>query len=416
MKNALLLISLFAFGYCTAQNTLNTLFYNIYRFPDAPPVNREFILRDIMASYIPDLVMVCELISEDGADRILNTSLHLPGKQFERAIFVPIQSDTVDRLQQMVFYNTHKLKLLHQTIYLTAVRDINHYTFALNTEDLKTDTIFLEVFVAHLKSSEGNANRNLRLQMVDTFVQALAQIPEDHFVLFGGDFNFYNAHQEPGYLRLVDTGNVIRMIDPLHLPGNWHDNDSFSLIHTQATRTSTAGFGIGGASGGMDDRFDFIMISQNLIENSDLSYVGASYRTWGNNGNCLNKRIDDEACPGPFDLQLRQQLHQMSDHAPVVLQLQTHKRWLGLNTVPSSGAINFPMGNVVTSFLEISWPAIGKDGRIFVYDLSGRQLYSYLVKAGKSYMRMDVNRLPQGMYFIKLAHPGGSRTTKFIKR
>src|SRR5690606_27166827 len=103
----------------------------------------------------------------------------------------------------------------------------------------------------------GAANRQLRLSMVNSFVNALGAVPPDRPVLFAGDFNFYNSDDEPGYQKIIDTTNPIVMVDPIGRPGHWHDNESFSDIHTQATRTSAAGFGIGGATAGMDDRFDF---------------------------------------------------------------------------------------------------------------------------------------------------------------
>ena len=53
------------------------------------------------------------------------------------------------------------------------------------------------------------------------------------------------------------------MADPINTPGSWNNNEDFRGVHTQSTRTSSSGFG-GGAGGGLDDRFDFIMVSQNL--------------------------------------------------------------------------------------------------------------------------------------------------------
>ena len=50
-----------------------------------------------------------------------------------------------------------------------------------------------------------------------------------------------------------------RLFDPIDRIGNWHNNSSFSDVHTQSPRTAQFG---GGASGGMDDRFDFILFSK----------------------------------------------------------------------------------------------------------------------------------------------------------
>ena len=43
-------------------------------------------------------------------------------------------------------------------------------------------------------------------------------------------------------------------------------------IHTQSTRTSNSGL-IDDSGSGLDDRFDFIMMSENFNTSSDLYYI-----------------------------------------------------------------------------------------------------------------------------------------------
>src|SRR5690606_2699552 len=126
---------------------------------------------------------------ESGADLILNTSLANQSDTFERAVFYSNTSSDTDFLQNMVFFNTRKLILEMQQIHQTAYRDINQYTFKLNTSESDTEPIYIEVFVAHLKSSTGTANQQARLAMVEVFADALENIitPDAH-VLFAGDF------------------------------------------------------------------------------------------------------------------------------------------------------------------------------------------------------------------------------------
>src|SRR5690606_12082003 len=106
----------------------------------------------------------------------------------------------------------------------------------------------------HLKSSEGTANKQLRLQMVQQFTEKLETMDPNSYVLFAGDLNLY-THTEPAYLELMDTINSIVMADPLQRPGRWHNNIDFQDIHSQSTRISSGPFGAG-AGGGLDDRFD----------------------------------------------------------------------------------------------------------------------------------------------------------------
>jgi hypothetical protein len=401
MKKILIMAFVCCCGTAFSQQYINAMFYNLYRFPIQPPSNRENILKDILDTYHPDLLMNCELVNEDGADRILNGSLNYNGiSRYARAEFVSTQGDTEDPLQQMVFYNKEKLILLYQQVYPTKVREINHYAFLLNTVG---DSVYLDVFVTHLKSSEGPANRQLRLEMIDTFVKKLETVPSDHYVLLAGDFNFYSSYNEPAYSKIVDTNNHIVMVDPIHMPGKWNNNDSFKAIHTQATRLSTTGFGEGGASGGMDDRFDFIMMSKSLEQQGNLSYVNGSYQAYGNNGNCFDNRIDAYDCDGPYSLQLRQSLYNMSDHIPVVMQLKVNKEFaVGINEVSASDQLFLLNGNVVKDFLKINIKkAKSVDANDFIlYNNLGQRMNLKIVNQN-NVITIDMRALKSGIYFLR---------------
>jgi hypothetical protein len=332
---------------------------------------------------------------------------------FARPEFVYSASAAGDPLQQTVFYNTRKLALTGQTTLLTTVRDINHYTFILNTT-ATPDSVFLDVFVAHLKSSTGSANEQLRLAMADTFIQALEHIPINHHVLFAGDFNFYSSATEPAYQRLLDTNNSIRMVDPIDMPGDWHNNPAFQAIHTQATRLTLDGFGLGGAGGGMDDRFDFILMSENLKTDNDLEYQTGSYKAFGNNGNCFNRKIDNDTCLGVYPVELRHILFQMSDHVPVIMQLKTDRSFPTAvpDLQPTRPAVGLSAGNVVHDLLtlKITHPELLHGAPLLIYDYTGRVLKR--VSVTRASFSLDVHYLTPGMYFLRL----GSSVLKFIKR
>lgn len=416
MKKTLWLFCLLATQMAYGRQTINAMFYNIYRFPDNPPANREFILKDILDIYHPDLFMVCELARESGADRILNQALQTPRFNFARAVFTPTTTDINDPLQQMVFYNMDKLILVSQEALPTAVRAINHYSFILNTADAGKDSVFLDVFVTHLKSSEGSANEQARLRMIDTFVKALAYIPSDHHVLLAGDFNFYSAYTEPAYQKILDPLNPVVMLDPIHAPGNWSDNDSFKTIHTQATRISADGFGLGGATGGLDDRFDFIMMSQNLQDAAELSYVPGTYKAFGNNGNCFNQRIDHYDCDGVYSLELRKNLYNMSDHLPVVMQLQTDRDFLAITTPPAKCLLSLPAGNIAGTQLVVHIDASGfaKRFALCIYNTIGQRIKTaYPPNDGKPYA-LYTGDMAAGMYYLGLEGEPGA-FVKFLK-
>jgi hypothetical protein len=70
----------------------------------------------------------------------------------------------------------------------------------------------------------------------------------------------------------------------------------------------------------MDDRFDFILISDALQDGVDLSVINGSYEAFGNDGNHFNADIND----GPVIPQgqaIADALHEASDHLPVIMEL-----------------------------------------------------------------------------------------------
>ncbi|MFT4062094.1 MAG: hypothetical protein QM642_07030 [Edaphocola sp.] len=410
-KTLLSLLAVCAFSQLRGQDTIRVMSYNLYRFPDNPPANRELILKEILDTYTPDIFMVCELISEQGATLIKQNSLPA---DYGSAQFVLNQSNQEDTLQQLIFFNNKKFRLTAQQSFPTAVRDINHYRL----QTLNADSTIIHAFVAHLKSSESVADRNARAAMVDTFLKVLDTLPANSYVLMGGDFNFYNSANEGAWQKITAATNPIIMVDPLNQPGKWHDDSTFSYLHTQATRTSATGFGLGGATGGMDDRFDFIFMSQNFTQNGELGFVPDSYLAYGNNGNCFNKKISDSTCTGPYSQTLRQYLHDMSDHLPVVMQLVTQKPFV-TGIVPgekTNNTVRFAGANLVaqTISLQASDANIWQKARIDIYDQVGvaRPLqFSFYGNRAEA----DAAGLPAGIYNMRVILPQGVVLFRFLK-
>ncbi len=398
-----------------SQETINTMFYNLFRFPSSNPANREFILRDILDEYQPDLFMVCELETEVGADLILNTSLqNFPN--FQRAVYHKNTSSTSDFIQNMVYFNTKKLQLISQEIHPTNYRDINQYTFKLNTVESETEPIYLEVFVTHLKSSTGTANQQARLGMVEVFTQALEALDPNSYVLFAGDFNLYTS-SEPAYQKILSLDNAIQMVDPINTPGSWNNNANFTHVHTQSTRLSNSGFGSGanaGASGGMDDRFDFIMMSNNFNTSSDFYYVEDTYKAYGNNGNCFDKSINSEDCSGEYSFELRDNLYWMSDHTPVVMQFETTQTFLSKPVYVQKPMMWFNSPNYGNSYIELGInPQQLNSENIYIYNLLGQKVRSITIGEQENIL-LDISGLSNGMYLIKT--DSNTEVLKFIKQ
>lgn len=394
-----------------AQGIIKTMFYNLLEFPSAFPSNRAEILRDILQEYKPDIFMVCELETEAGAAIILNTSLNNGGNHYAMAPFMPTQSGDPEHLQ-LIFYRKNMFSLEAMEVLPTAIRDINYYTLKLNTADQQTDPVFIEVFVTHLKSSQGTANKQLRLEMVQQFTNRLATMNPNAFVIFSGDFNLY-THTEPAYQELLNPTNAIVMVDPINRPGSWHNNINFQDIHSQSTRIYSGPFGAG-AGGGLDDRFDFIVMSSNMQTDPKLKYIPDTYKSFGNNGNCYDNNINSPDCFGDFSQELRDNLYNMSDHLPIVMDLETNKDIILKTEDFRSQHVITLESTLVQEKLNIRMNSnISGKINFEIYNILGQKLLEY-VSEDSEYISIDVSKLSNGIYYLRTNLPS-SQTFKFIK-
>jgi len=215
----------------------------------------------------------------------------------------------------MMFYDSTKVTLYSQDVITTELRYINEYVLYKN--EPTNDTVFLYMYSAHLKASTGSVNQQKRLAEVREFKSWIDSKPVIENIFFGGDFNFYSA-SEPAYDTLVNYG--VRILnDPLST-GSWHDNPSYASIHSQSTRTSQFG---GGASGGLDDRFDFILYSDDVKYGTNgINYIPNSCKSIGNDGEHLNIAIIDPPTNTVVPDSVLQALYYMSDHMPVICDLE----------------------------------------------------------------------------------------------
>lgn len=385
-----------------SQDNIKVMFYNLLHYPTTQP-SRISHLDAILDDYQPDIFAVCELESASGSTDILNT-IQTPDNKYAAATYEPNQSVPSSSLQQMVYFNTQKLNLTNETVHTTSVRDINQYTFLLETPDKATNPKYLEVFVTHLKAgtfAQDPNNEQKRLDAVNVFTTALGTIPVGRSVLFAGDFNLYDA-AEPAYVELLDSTNSIVMADPINRSGAWHNNSSFQDIFTQSAFSFTDGNGhIGdGSTGGIDDRFDFIMISDNLQTATDVYYKNNTYASYGNNGNCWNKSVNDASCTGFYSLAIRDHLFNFSDHLPVVMEIETQQTLTIPSEFLSENLLSFSAGNIVTDQLELNTNTQKlKNSTLFIYNQLGQRVLDYHIK-GESLIRLDVAHLSSGIYYL----------------
>jgi hypothetical protein len=400
-----LIICLLTILNVSAQETLKVMFYNLLNYPlETAVANREDDLEFILSDYQPDLFLVCELNNITGATNVLNITRTEISPNYEMATYVSNTSDDnggdQNDLQNLLYYDSTKFILEEEIIVPTALRDFNVYKLKLNTTDQDTNPIEFYVIVCHLKASSGTLNAQRRFEMVVELDNYLNTLPATTNVMLGGDLNIYRA-SESAFQELLDDTNHITFADPANRVGSWNNNPNFVDVFTQSTRTQN---GLGGSTGGFDDRFDFILTSENMISAADISYVADSYQVYGNNGlsACYNRAINSADCAiagSEFSFEVRDALHNFSDHLPVTLSLETDATLLSINDLENS--IGFSLEKtIIKSELIINVSSFQlKNTDLVIFNSLGQKVKTCRTNADNK-QRFDITNLSDGLYYI----------------
>ena len=315
---------------CPTGTTLRVMAYNLLNFPNGKSCGsgnhnlsgRADTLRKILAYERPDVLMVSELQTEAGADSVLRIALDWPGApRYARAAFVPNRSASNQVNNNGFFFNSDKLTLYAQDEVLTGVRDIGKYTLYLNDPRLAhtQDTVFVDFYAAHLKSSDTPTDRDKRHLAVLDLQQHLNSQPAPRNSLIGGDFNLYRS-TEAAYQALL--GGTYPFIDPGG-PGDWDNDPAYSHWHTQATRRTGDPVTNCGIPGGIDSRFDFLLHSGPVADGSlHVQYQAGSFEVVGNEGQLNEQNILAARGASSYPDSVLEALFYSSDHLPVIEELQ----------------------------------------------------------------------------------------------
>lgn len=310
-----------------AQNTVNfrLMVYNILHYPiDNTMSDTRYNDFGAIAHYLqPDIIGVNELYDTGdarGADSLLIKGLNTNGiSYYQRAELLTPNNN----LNNMLFYNSQKFTLYNHVEINTIYRNLDYYTLYVNDPNLicSQDTVFFDVAVGHLKASTGINNANDRATMAQALMNYINARPANRNIIYMGDCNLYytDSVNEPAYNIITGNQNAMPMIDVL---GTWtRDNAAFVNYFTQSTRGNFSPYlgTNGGASGGLDDRFDFIFMNNNLRNAlQDVAYVNGSYHPVGNDGQHYNKSILESPANTDVPAAVAQHIFNMSDHYPII--------------------------------------------------------------------------------------------------
>lgn len=427
MKKIVFLILSISYFQLYSQDTLQIMQYNLLNYGNNTGycnssnnnVNtKNAHLRNIIEYVKPDIFTVNEL-SDDISyhEMILNQVLNVNGEsRYRKAVsFNFAESYLVNQM----FYNRKKLALYKQDVVIANYRDIDVYTLYYKAGDLAQthDTIFLTCFVAHLKAGHDESDAAARAGMVTNAMSYIRihDLPEN--LLFMGDFNLYTS-SEQAYVNLTYTYNGARYFyDPVNREGNWNNNSAFKDVHTQSTHSE---FGDCFSSGGLDDRFDFILASSSVLNgNNSVQMIEGSYHALGNDGQHFNKSINDEPENTSAPSEIIDALYGMSDHLPVLTQLKVDAT-LGVDAKPQNiTAVRFTNPNNGRFNLDIALEN-PSDINLAIYDLFGNLQYQKQIPKSQNFIHQEMHLtfLANGNYLLVLEDEKGNRSTKkiFIKK
>jgi hypothetical protein len=276
-------------------------------------------LRTIINYTLPDVFCVNEIGSQiTWINRLLNNVMNTDGRNYYANC--PLTNFSGGTIANMLYYDSRKLAF-HSYFYVTiSVRDINAYKMYYKSSSLaQGDTAFITFIIAHLKAGNTETDRNTRKTQVERLTTKLEQLGIDNYV-FSGDFNLYRA-SEPAYQHLLFNNNTaFRFIDPIDEYGDWNRNPQFSKIHTQSTHMVSENGCF--ATGGMDDRFDFILASPTVFYGTrKVKVLSETYHALGQDGLRYRQTL---LSPANYTLpaEILQAMYDASDHLPVICNFE----------------------------------------------------------------------------------------------
>jgi hypothetical protein len=385
------------------QDTVKVMTYNILNYGNFTsyctltnnnPFTKEDHLRTIFSYISPDIAGINEIGGAGNAyakrllDSVLNQSF--PGRYAMSAFF----NTTSSSLVNMLYYDVTKFTMKNQWSLNDGIRDICFFRLYYNSPALLTgDTVFLTCISMHLKAGSTSSDISDRAAETLALMNHINSQNLTGNIMVMGDFNVYSSTEACYQNMLNYTVASRRFYDPVNKSGSWNNNSSYALYHTQSTQTADNGCA---ATGGLDDRFDFILINENIkYSTSKVSYVNGSYTTSGQDGNHFNQSLSNPAnTSAPADV--INALQNASDHLPVSLKLR-------INQLPASGSeLTIKEVSPPAYLGNNCWQINGIDPNqstlVMLYDLTGRTV-SQTAISGYSPV-FQAPKLNPGLYII----------------
>lgn len=316
--------------------------------------------------------------------------------------------------RQTIIFNTHTIQPLALSdevlVGSTSTQPRQAIRYRLQPVGYDSSAQFY-AYNSHYKANDDSTSEAQRLVEANAIRNNADALPDNSHIIYAGDHNFYRSTDD-AFVRLTSAGDA-QAIDPINRVGNWHNSSSFADVHTQAP--CATGCPSGFTTGGLDDRFDFQLVTAEVLDGEGFSYIPGSYHALGNNGSlsCCNSNINSPAntvtFPGVTSFTKQQVLDALwsaSDHLPVIADYQLPAV---LNAITSIVPATLNVGQVLNLDLSV-WNAanvlapIGADE----LDFSITTTFNGALKNFSQFDQMDMALGGANVYQIALdtATPG----------
>jgi len=336
-----------------AQSTITIMQYNLLRYGASPIVEKNQVCSAIINFVNPDILCINEVLPTY-AD-----SLELVLKSLDSSwTLAPWSNVSGGTVVNVLLYRKDRVTFVRQRTVETLVRDIPVYWL------LVSDSIPLVIAVAHLKAGSNSTSEQQRRWMVEALIDSLTNWNVDRWILVG-DLNFYSSEDTSYKLLINHPDPRFRLVDPFP-SGQWHNNALFASYHTQSTRDTL--LSDGGATGGMDDRFDFILPSVRYFE---PPYQWDTFYVFAQDGNHFNKSILDSP-PLPVPETIATALYFCSDHLPVLATLSLPDKPVQDTVISTSEPNDLHNCQIISNTSQITIPHCSQI--IAITTIEGKQI------------------------------------------
>ncbi len=258
-------------------------------------------------SMAPDVLIGQEFTSASSVTNFLTILNTAPGSPGDWAAANFVDGPDTD---SAFFYRTSKVDLLAVTVISNGGSSPNPprntMRYDVRLDGFTSPEATVAIYSSHMKSGDTSDDLARRLTEAQRIRDNAETLPAGWHFLVGGDFNIPGSN-EAAYQELVGSqpNNNGRFFDPINTPGSWqNDCTNFRFVHSQDPACPPD-------YGGLDDRYDQILVSVSLINEQGFDYIGDatipfskttwddpnhSYRTWGNDGFRDNGTISCSDC------------------------------------------------------------------------------------------------------------------------